>query len=91
MSSTERNRRHRERRRQLCLFLLGGRCIECGATDRLEFAHKKPTRLTGAGRGSKERYRDVLAFTPCYQLLRRDCHAKTPDYCKPRKEIEIPE
>jgi 5-methylcytosine-specific restriction endonuclease McrA len=52
----------------------GGSCQECGSTKKLEFAHIKPTNLSGWGRGRKERYYDVKNNKDCYKLLCKKCH-----------------
>ena len=49
----------RAKRRRL-IASRGGKCGNCGATEQLEFAHKKPTGLNGRGRGFKDRVRDVM-------------------------------
>jgi len=56
----------------------GGKCQECGRTDRLEFAHIGETPLSrkGRGRGRKERYYDILRHPLCYKLLCHDCHRR---------------
>ena len=36
----------KERRRAAAIALLGGGCVVCGSTDRLEFHHKDPTTKT---------------------------------------------
>lgn len=54
----------------------GGRCVECNATEDLEFAHLpgKPTGVCGRGRGLPQRYHDVRANPDCYVLLCEVCH-----------------
>lgn len=58
----------------------GGKCVNCGTTENLQFAHIKETNLNGMGRGRKERYYDVLKNPNCYILLcggesgRNGCH-----------------
>lgn len=65
----------------------GGKCQRCGGRwslanikDKgyrhrpLEFAHKKPTRLRGRGRGLQKRFRDILRNPDCYELLCKKCH-----------------
>lgn len=55
-------------------------CWECGYNDLLgvglEFAHVKPTKLSGQGRGFYARYRDVLKNPDCYRLMCCDCHKR---------------
>lgn len=60
--------------RSRLLARYGGACTRCGSTKRLEFAHVKPTALNGRGRGSRERYYDVLKHPDCYTLLCRKHH-----------------
>jgi len=52
----------------------GGKCQTCGSTDRLEFAHLRPTGLNGMGRGFNRRVLDVLRHPRSYRLLCRSCH-----------------
>ena len=52
----------------------GGACQKCGSKQDLEFAHIKPTNLSGWGRGRKERYYDIKKFKDHYQLLCKSCH-----------------
>ena len=46
----------------------GNKCFFCGQTYRLEFAHKRPTKLNGKGRGRQERYYDIKNNLDCYML-----------------------
>jgi len=70
----------------------GGRCIECGKTRRLEFAHLpgKPTGIEGRGRGQPQRYHDILRYPECYVLLCEGCHkaldGRTWSYRDPPQE-----
>lgn len=61
---------NRKLRRQL-KKQFGGKCSweDCPITSKLEFAHIKPTKLSGRGRGSKERMRDIRDNPTCYRLL----------------------
>jgi len=61
----------------------GGKCSKCGAlrsrmrgrrSGPLEFAHTKPTGLSGQGRGLQRRFYDVLNNPDCYALLCKRCH-----------------
>jgi hypothetical protein len=58
----------------------GGRCViglsGCWNKEGLEFAHVKPTKLNGRGRGQPQRYRDIVNNPDCYLLVCRACHAK---------------
>lgn len=58
---------------------MGGRCMAKGCTqtdpDKLQFAHLKPTKLSGAGRGMSHRLYDVKKNFTSYGLLCEDgCH-----------------
>jgi 5-methylcytosine-specific restriction endonuclease McrA len=53
----------------------GGRCERCGSTWALEFAHVKPTGLSGRGRGYTQRVIDVRDHPDAYKLLCSVCHA----------------
>ena len=58
-----------------CLALVGPSCRGCGSDLGLQFAHIKPTELSGGnGRGRIERYLDVLRHPDCYAVLCRSCH-----------------
>ena len=52
----------------------GGKCNICSSKEQLEFAHIKPTELSGPGRGTDERIRDIKSHPDCYFLLCKDCH-----------------
>lgn len=52
----------------------GGKCIVCGTTNKLEFAHIHSTDLKGYGRGRKERYYDVIKNPEAYTLLCKEHH-----------------
>ena len=60
--------------RQKLIKEFGGKCRQCNSTDRLEFAHIKPTVLNGEGRGLSNRMRDVRDNPKSYALMCRDCH-----------------
>ena len=62
-----RNKLQKKFRKQL-IKAFGGKCVICGSIENLEFAHVKPTKLSGIGRGRKERYYDVLRNPDCYAL-----------------------
>ena len=47
----------------------GGKCLNCGSTMNLQFAHIKDTCLNGKGRGRKERYYDIIKNPESYVLL----------------------
>ena len=50
------------------------RCFLCDKKGKLEFAHIKPTDLSGRGRGRKERYYNIKNNPASYMLLCRSCH-----------------
>lgn len=64
----------------------GNQCAECGSSSSLEFAHIKPTPLSGAngnkgrGRGMPQRYHDIKKHPDCYELLCPACHSKKDPY-----------
>lgn len=68
-------------RRKLLIKAFGGCCQRiledgtiCGSKRRLEFAHKEKTKLSGRGRGRKERYYDILRYPWKYGLVCHECH-----------------
>lgn len=65
---------HKLANKQAALDLLGNKCQNCGNIYALEFAHKKKTDLNGRGRGSNDRYLDVLRHPDSYILLCKPCH-----------------
>jgi hypothetical protein len=54
----------------------GGKCVECGSVENLEFAHICRTELKGRGRGRKERYYDVVKNPDAYALRCTECHKR---------------
>jgi hypothetical protein len=54
----------------------GGKCIFCGGTEKLEFAHIKETGLHGWSRGKAIRYYDILYHKDSYRLMCKECHKK---------------
>lgn len=60
--------------RQKLLRRFGDVCARCTETRGLEFAHVRPTYLSGRGRGSYARYADVRDNPSAYTLLCRACH-----------------
>ena len=52
----------------------GGMCAGCEATERLEFAHLRPTKLNGESRGKRARYFDIHNNPSAYWLLCHSCH-----------------
>lgn len=71
----------------------GGKCSwpGCEAITDLEFAHIKPTELSGWSRGRKERYYDIIRNPGSYRLLCKN-HHKThddeKDYYKSFSEVD---
>ena len=63
-----RNKLQKKYRKQL-IKKFGGKYIVCGSIEDLEFAHVKPTELSGRGRGRKERYYDILRNPDSYALV----------------------
>lgn len=63
---------------ELKIIRFKNRCALCGKKGTkirpLQFAHIKETLLNGRGRGSYERYKDVLNNTKSYTLLCNECH-----------------
>jgi hypothetical protein len=52
----------------------GGKCILCGATEKLQFAHLRETGLRGWSRGKKRRYYDIVKHPDDYALMCEKCH-----------------
>lgn len=54
------------------------RCFKCGICqediDKLQFAHIKPTKLSGEGRGLQKRYFDIKHNPDSYFLTCKDNH-----------------
>ena len=46
----------------------------CDSVEKLEFAHIKPTKLSGRGRGRNKRYQDFVKNCDCYKILCNECH-----------------
>ena len=76
-TKAERQRRYVAKLRRLAVEALGGaeRCShpEC-EMETVEFAHRRPTSLSGRGRGQAARYRDVARNPTAYVMLCRDHH-----------------
>jgi len=71
----EHRREYRKEKKAICLEYLGGKCVKCGATERLEFDHidrttKKYT-ITGSVTNNFDNLKEEL--NKC-QLLCYDCH-----------------
>lgn len=54
--------------------IYGKKCMICGLTENLEFAHVRETGLSGQGRGKSHRYYDIVNNPDCYRLYCMDCH-----------------
>lgn len=68
----------RRRLRARLIKRFGGRCYRCHAREedcsKLEFHHIKETGVSGRGRGTNVRLRDVRLHPEAYVLLCRGCH-----------------
>ena len=62
--------------RSAIVFLMGGRCVDCGSKRKLEFSHIRPTSLSGASRGSTTRILDVCRNVTSYRLRCKRCHVR---------------
>jgi len=72
--TTRQNKRLPIRRQEL-IQRFGGKCKNCGSTEKLQFAHIEKTKLSGSkGRGTKERFYDVLKNPEKYRLYCEGCH-----------------
>ena len=60
--------------RTAIIYLMGGRCVDCSATEQLEFSHQQPTGLSGESRGSTRRIVDVCRNIQAYRLRCKRCH-----------------
>lgn len=59
MTKSQLDRKRIRRRFKELKIKFGGKCHFCNQTYLLEFAHVRPTKLSGRGRGFKERYTDI--------------------------------
>jgi len=78
MASRERNRQVREERKAKAINLLGGKCVKCGATERLQFDHIRNDRTTYKEMVSyllMQRWERLLVELEKCQLLCISCHA----------------
>lgn len=64
--------------------VFGNKCQfpECHETENLEFAHLYETKLSGEGRGRKERYYDIINNIGKYMLLCKEHNQLLDDYIK---------
>ena len=71
-------KKYNERLKQKLLFIYGNKCNMCFGSRcfniNLEFAHLKPTKLSGSSRGQRKRLYDIKNNQECYTLLGRNCH-----------------
>jgi hypothetical protein len=66
--------RYRERRAKL-VAMLGGQCVRCGTTERLEFDHRDPeTKVFTIGRRWGTNWDTLVEETMKCQLLCSPCH-----------------
>jgi 5-methylcytosine-specific restriction endonuclease McrA len=65
----------RKRRREVAIAMLGGKCVQCGATERLEFDHIDPSTKTATIGQLVSRSTFWVEIEKC-QLLCYDCHKK---------------
>lgn len=56
--------------------LMGGRCVDCGARNALEFSHERATGLDGESRGSVRRVLNVCRNVRAYRLRCKRCHTR---------------
>lgn len=77
-TNAERCREYRQRLKEKCVLLFGTRCQKCGREESegvvLQFAHVRPTGLSGPGRGFTHRYLDILRHRKRYRRWCEDCH-----------------
>lgn len=68
--------RQRLRRRAIAAVccMLPTACFGCGDLNDLEFAHVRPTQLSGMSRGQYRRWLDVVRHPDRYILLCAECH-----------------
>ena len=67
-TKSQQERKRIRRRFNELKIKFGGKCFFCGQTFLLEFAHCKPTKLSGRGRGFIKRYYDIKNNPDCYKL-----------------------
>jgi hypothetical protein len=65
-----RHARYRQDLKCRAFDLIGGACVFCGTTEKIEAAHVKPTSLCGSNsRGMDRRYRDIIKNPDCYRPM----------------------
>lgn len=67
----------------------GGHCENCQAMLDLEFAHIKPTKCKGMGRGKSRRLADIMKHPKKYRLLCMNCHDDLDGRKRRRRQSEI--
>lgn len=83
--SRERTRRLKAERIPQAIEILGGRCVVCGATERLQFHHiNKEEKLFNISKGLMHPYDIFLEEVLKCQLLCISCHARET---RPKKEL----
>jgi len=97
MTSKEKSRRHRAKKRNEIILLLGGKCCECGAIEKLEFDHIHPRTWKAQELWSNIRYRKYMeeAMKGIIQLLCRSCNSRKgiplrPDFWDSTEDLNDP-
>ena len=68
-------REHREKKKAICLEYLGGKCVKCGSTERLEFDHiDRTTKKYSIGGRVSHNFDNLKEELNKCQLLCYDCH-----------------
>lgn len=83
------NNRYVARRWNRLIEERGGKCQTCGDIVGLEFAHVKPTKCVGKGRGKSRRMLDVLKYPKRYLLLCMSCHDSLDGRPRRKRQMEI--
>ena len=83
------NNRYVNRRWNRLIAERGGKCQACEETLDLEFAHVKPTKCVGKGRGKSRRMLDVMKHPKRYILLCMGCHDSFDGRPRRKRQPEI--
>lgn len=68
-------RLRRDNQRSRLLALLGGKCVRCGTTERLQFDHIDPKTMSfRLGKAFGGKWEKLLGESKKCQLLCKDCH-----------------